>query len=267
MERILSIMRRLRQPNGCPWDRKQTLGTLRKCVLEEAHEVVEAIHSGRRDKIEEEIGDMLCVVSLLIALGEEKGWFGKASVVKRAKKKMIARHPHVFAKEKARTAKDAIRLFTRVKEEEKRGHGHSLLEDWGKGQPALMAAERIQKKVARVGFDWKDTGGVLRKIEEEIRELRRAVSSRRRRDVEEEMGDLLFSLVNLARKLSVEAETALLRTNAKFRKRFQTMEDLAAKRGSDLSSGKLSLRILNRLWEEAKLKPLHKRLYNSFSHK
>lgn len=252
MEKILKIMRRLRGRDGCPWDRKQTLMTLRQCFIEEAYEIAEALASGQKEKIEEEIGDMLCAVGLVIALAEERKLFDKHAVIRRAERKMISRHPHVFGGVKARNAAEALKFFQGVKEEERKKAGVSLLGDLEKGLPALLAAQKIQKKAARIGFDWKDAADIFGKIEEEIGELRQVFRKRKPDEIQEEIGDLLFSVVNLARKVDLDAETALFSTNSKFERRFRRMEAIAKKRRIRFGGSDCGPDVLEGLWEEAK---------------
>ncbi len=252
MNKVLRIMKRLRGKNGCPWDRKQTMRTLKRCVLEEAHEVMDAIDSGKKERMQEEIGDMLCVVALLITVGEAQGLLDKERVVRGAVRKMIARHPHVFGKEKARTADQALKFFQKVKEQERRQKKESLFGDLGKSLPALMLAEKIQRKAARVGFDWPDARGVVGKIEEELREIKQALPGHSKTKIREEMGDFLFSVVNFARKLGVEPETALLEANTKFIRRFTKLEKLIQKEGHSLGNGKVALKKLDFLWRKIK---------------
>ena len=252
MNKVLKIMKRLRAKDGCPCDRKQTLRSLKRCVLEEANEVIDAIDSGKKERMQEEIGDMLCVVALLITVGEDQGLLGKGTVVKGAVRKMISRHPHVFGKEKARTAGQALNFFQKVKEAERRQKKESLFADLGKSLPALMAADKIQRKAARVGFDWPDSGGVMDKLKEELKEIHDAVRSRRKGKIREEYGDFLFSAVNFARKLGVEPETSLLEANTKFIRRFKKLEKLIEKQGYSLSKDKLSLKKMDFFWNKVK---------------
>lgn len=252
MNKVLKIMKRLRGKGGCPWDRKQTLRSLKKCVLEEAHEVIGAIDSGKRKRMQEEIGDMLCVVSLLITVGEDQGLLDKDGVVKGAVRKMISRHPHVFGKEKARTADQALKFFQKVKEQERRRKKESLFGDLEKSLPALMQAEKIQRKAARVGFDWPDARGVVNKLEEELREVKQALSGRAKNQIREEIGDFLFSAVNFARKLGIEPETALLEANSKFIRRFTKLEKMLQKKNCSLADGKVPLQKLDFLWNKIK---------------
>ena len=254
MNKVLKIMKRLRAKDGCPWDRKQTLRSLKRCVLEEAHEVIDAIDSGKRERMQEEIGDMLCVVALLITVGEDQGLLGKGTVVNGAVRKMISRHPHVFGREKARTAGQALKFFQKVKEAERRQKKQSLFGDLGKSLPALMAADKIQRKAARVGFDWPNSAGVVTKIEEELEEIRSAVRKREKQKIREEYGDFLFSAVNFARKLGVEPETSLLEANAKFIRRFRKLETLLERQGYSLYKDKLSLKKMDFFWDQVKKK-------------
>jgi len=252
MEKILKIMRRLRGKNGCPWDRKQTLMTLRQCFVEEAYEIAEALASGRKEKMQEEIGDMLCAIGLVIALAEERKLFDKNAVIRRAERKMISRHPHVFGNLKARNAAEALKFFQGVKEAERKEKGVSLLEDLEKGLPALLTAQKIQKKAAQIGFDWKEASGVFEKIGEEIKELQRGFRRKRTDEIQEEIGDILFSVVNLARKVDLNAETALFSTNSKFIRRFERMERFAKKRGIQLGGPGCGPEVLEDLWGDAK---------------
>ncbi len=254
MEKILRIMRKLRSQSGCPWDRKQTMWSLKRCVLEEAHEVIDAIDSKKKERIEEEIGDMLCVVSLLIAIGEEKSFLDKKRLIRGAIRKMISRHPHVFGNQKARTAEDALQFFQKIKERERKEKREPLFDDLGNSFPALMAAEKIQRKVARVGFDWPNSKEVVKKIEEELTEIKDALRKKNKKKIREEMGDFLFSVVNFARKIGVEAETSLLATNTKFKRRFEKLEKLAQSEGLSLRNGSLSLEKLDSLWDGVKRK-------------
>lgn len=257
MNRIFRIMRRLRSRRGCPWDRKQTLRSLKRCVLEEAHEIIDAIDSGKRERIEEELGDMLCVISLLIAIGEERRVLDGQRLVRATVRKMVSRHPHVFGKERAETAREALRIFQKIKERERREKRESLFADLGNSLPALMAAEKVQRKVARVGFDWPGAREVLPKVEEELAELKKVLGKKGRARLREEIGDFLFAVVNLARKLGVEPETALLEANAKFIGRFKKLEREALEEGIDLFRSPIALDRLDVLW--ARIKAREKR--------
>lgn len=244
-------MKRLRSKTGCPWDRKQTLQSLRRCVLEEAHEVLEAISEKDRDKIEEELGDLLVVISMLIALGEEKRMFSQKSILDRAVKKMISRHPHVFGGKKAKTAEEALEYFTQVKLAEKKARGQkSVLEDLKGHYPSLLLAFKAQKKVARVGFDWNHLKDVVGKIDEELKELKKEIKAGKAKRIKEEIGDFLFSAVNLARKLDVDPEIALKDTVRKFKKRFGFVEANVRRSGRQWKD--FALKELDHFWEQSK---------------
>ena len=246
-------MKRLRAKDGCPWDRKQTMQSLRRCVLEEAHEVLEALASKNRAHIEEELGDMLVVVSMLIAMGEEKKMFSKKSILDKAIGKMILRHPHVFGKKKARSADEALALWTDAKMEERKKAGQkSVLAGFESSLPALLSAYKIQRKAARVGFDWEKPEPIFKKIEEELRELKHEIKIRNQKRQSEELGDFLFSAVNLARKLNIDPEIALKDAVSKFKRRFLQIEKKVNDSGREWKS--YSLKELDGLWEMAKNK-------------
>ncbi len=251
MNQLLQVMRTLRSKKGCPWDRKQTMDSLRRCVLEEAHEVMEAISLKNRDKIEEELGDMLVVISMLIAMGEEKKQFSKNSIMSRAVKKMIHRHPHVFGSKKAKTAGKAYRLWNEAKMEEKRNSGmKSVLEDLKSHYPSLLLAYKAQRKVARVGFDWNKLADVIAKVDEELYEIKAEIKRNNKKKIKEEIGDFLFSAVNLARKLDVDPELALKDSVKKFKKRFSYVEREVSRSGKQWNQ--FTLKELDDFWGKAK---------------
>lgn len=240
------VVRRLHGPDGCPWDREQTHLSLRPHLLEEAYEALEAIDRGDLPALEEELGDLLLQVLMHAAVAEREGSFGLGDVVEHIARKLIRRHPHVFGEADARTAEEVYRNWEALKQAEKQGGG-SILEGVPRTLPALAASQAIQGRARRVGFDWPDVEGPLEKLAEEIREFARADGGRER---EEELGDILFTLVNIADRLGVDAEQALRGANEKFRRRFGEVERLAAERGLDLR--RLGLPELDELWEEAK---------------
>jgi len=219
-------MRKLRAPGGCPWDGKQTYETLRDCLIEEVHEVFEAVENGQAKDIEEEIGDVFCCLYLIIAIAEEKGHFNEQSVSERASSKMIHRHPHVFGDKKAANEQEAWDHYIDAKKKEKKKKQDIEL---NKHFPALLQAYEIQKKVAKTGFDWQATEGVLDKIEEEIKELKVAIRRGENRKIEEEYGDVLFAMANLGKHLEMSPESALKRANLKFLRRFHHMKALVEK--------------------------------------
>ncbi len=244
-----AVMRRLRAPGGCPWDREQTHLTLKKDLLEESYEVLDAIDSGDDAALCEELGDLLlqCVFHAEIARGQ--GRFTGRDVSTGIVRKMVYRHPHIFADAEAADSEAVLKRWDELKKEEKHYETQTdVLRAVPRNLPALIRAEKVQKRAARVGFDWPDMDGALPKITEELHELLRAVKGDG--DVEEELGDLLFAVVNVARFLGCEPELALLKTADKFIDRFAQMERLARENGNELE--KLTLEELDSLWEKAK---------------
>lgn len=242
------LVARLRAPDGCPWDREQDFDDIRAYLLEEAHEVAAALDERDWEGLRDEIGDLLFQLAFLGRLSEEKGRAGLEESIQRVHGKMVDRHPHVFAQEQAGDSQDVAAAWERRKLEA-RGSGASLLAGVSASLPSLLAAYRMTQKAAGVGFDWSATEGVLDKIEEEIAELRTALAREPDR-VAEEVGDLLFGVANLARHVGVDPESALARTNLKFRRRFAYMEQRLQERGRSLAEA--SLEDLEALWAEAK---------------
>ena len=250
LREMLEVVEALRAPDGCPWDREQTHLSLRPYLLEETYELLEAIESGSADDISEELGDVLLQVLMHHAIAQEAGEFTIAEVAEHATAKMVHRHPHVFGDVEVAGADEVLSNWEGLKHKERRKQGRvSALEGAPKSLPALAWALSIQKRAARVGFDWDSTEGVLDKVAEEARELAAEDSKDRQ---EEELGDLLFTLVNLARHLKVNPEDALRTSARRFYQRFEAMEGVARERGSDVRD--LSPEELNGLWEEAKQK-------------
>lgn len=243
------ITSRLRAPGGCPWDREQSHESLKPYVIEEAYEVVDAIDSGDRDKLCEELGDLLLQVVLHSQLATETGDFLMEAVFSGINSKLIRRHPHVFGETLVANSSEVLRNWEQIKrgEKDEKGEKGSSLNNLPKSLPALSFAQAMQKRAARLGFDWQDVAGVADKVAEEIRELQAARSAEERR---EEFGDLLFALVNLARWLDIDAEEALRQANHKFMRRFQRIEEYCAKRGLKINN--LTLAQLDDLWEESK---------------
>ena len=253
--RLVGVMRRLLAPNGCPWDREQSLETLRKYVLEEACEVIDAIDSGNREALREELGDLLLQVVFQAELLRKEGRFAIDDVVSGIVEKLVSRHPHVFGDVKADTADEVLTNWEKIKAKEKQGRG--ILGGVPRSLPALVRAQRIGEKVSRVGFDWKDDRGSMEKVREEMGELERAIASGDADAMEDELGDTLFALVNLARHLDVDAEGALRRTIDKFTKRFAHVEERVRENHGgwgETGKDKLPLETLDRYWEEAKAK-------------
>ncbi|MFN2463230.1 MAG: nucleoside triphosphate pyrophosphohydrolase [Candidatus Dormibacteria bacterium] len=245
---MLEVIEALRAPDGCPWDGEQTHRTLRPYLLEETHELLEAIDSGDDEETLEELGDVLLQVFMHHAIAQEEGRFAIADVAKHATAKMINRHPHVFGDTEAATAEQVLSNWEGLKRKEARKQGRlSALEGAPKSLPALAWALSIQKRAARVGFDWADTEGVLEKIAEEARELAAESTGQRQ---EEELGDLLFSLVNLARRLRINPEDALRGSSNRFYRRFEAMEQAARDEGRDVRD--MTPEELDALWGKVK---------------
>ncbi|MFL5301325.1 MAG: nucleoside triphosphate pyrophosphohydrolase [Anaeromyxobacteraceae bacterium] len=256
VERLLGIMERLRGPDGCPWDREQTLETLRPYVLEETYEVLEAIESGDPREHREELGDLLLQIVFQAQLAKEQGTFDFAGVATAISDKLVSRHPHVFGDAEVHDAEAVLKQWAELKQKEKaaKGGGKSVLEGVPRELPALARAERLTEKASRVGFDWPDAAGARAKVDEELRELDEAIAQGDARRIEDELGDALFSLANLARKLAVPPEEALRRTVGRFIERFQFVEAELGRKG--VPHGRATLEEMDELWELAK-KALH----------
>ncbi|HEY8038305.1 MAG TPA: nucleoside triphosphate pyrophosphohydrolase [Polyangiaceae bacterium] len=255
LSRLVGVMRRLLAPDGCPWDREQSYETLRKYVLEEACEVIDAIDSGDRKALREELGDLLLQVVFQAELARREGAFAIDDVVAGIVDKLVHRHPHVFGDMDAKTADDVLRNWEKLKAKEKGERG--ILGGVPRSMPALTRAQRIGEKVARVGFDWEDARGSRAKVAEELEELDRAIDANEQGAIEEELGDVLFALVNLARHARVDAEGALRGTIDKFTKRFAHVEKRVREEHGgwgEAGGGEkhLPLEVLDRYWEEAK---------------
>ncbi len=244
---LVRVMKRLLGPGGCPWDRQQTHASLKKYLLEETYEVLEAIDEGDMNKLCEELGDLLLQVVFHAVLAEERGDFRLEDVVARIAAKLRRRHPHVFGNRRVKDASEVLANWEEIKNTERK---RSLLGDVPRQLPALLHAQKVQAKAALVGFDWPDAEGAAAKVWEEWEEVRGAWERGDREELEKEVGDLLFAVVNVSRLLGIEAEDALRAAVERFRRRFQRMEAAAAARGVELRS--LSLGELDILWEEAK---------------
>jgi len=248
--RLLGVCRRLRGPDGCPWDREQTLESMTPYLTEEAAEAVEAIGNGDRDHAAEELGDLGFLVLFCLELAGERWGVGVAEAFDRAAEKLIRRHPHVYGEAKVADGGAAYRQWQEIKRAEKRDAGASLLGEQPKGLSALTAAYRIQEKAAAVGFDWPTPEGPLAKVREEAEEVARAMQGDTTPELARELGDLLFAVVNLARKLGVDPERELRATMRRFRERFLHVEKRLAERGRTPSQS--DLEEMDALWEEAK---------------
>lgn len=251
LPRLVQIMQRLLAPDGCPWDREQTLQTLRPYVIEEAHEVVDAIDRGSPDDLREELGDLLLQIVFQSELARAAGWFGPDDVVAAICDKLVRRHPHVFGDTKVSGTSEVLTNWEQIKAEEKAGRG--ALDGVPLALPGLLRALRMGEKAARVGFDWPDGQGARDKVGEELGELDQAVASGDRAAIEHELGDTLFALVNYARKLELDPEAALRGTLERFAERVRGVEAAAAATGKPLKA--LSAEELDRLWLEAKRAP------------
>ena len=253
-DEIVEIIERLRAPGGCPWDRKQTMESLRSCITEEAYELADAITRRDMAGVKEEAGDLLLQVVFIASLAREAGAFDMRDVVRGICDKLIRRHPHVFGTEEARDSDAVLRNWERIKAEERQEKHQdlSILAGVPEGLPPLLKASRLQGKAAHVGFDWPDgdAAPLFAKLDEELDELWEAASRGDARDVEEELGDVLFMTVNLARRLKVDPDAALSRVCTKFKDRFQLMERMAAEEGRTMSDH--SLEELDALWDRAK---------------
>jgi MazG family protein len=251
-ERLLDIMHRLRAPAGCPWDREQTRTSLKPYLIEEAYEVLEAIESGAPEPLREELGDVLFQVVFHAEIAAERGEFSMADLLAHLVDKMVTRHPHVFGDATVASAREALAQWESIKqrEAEARGRRRSVIDGVPRALPALVRAQRVQSKAARVKFDWPDAGAAWSKVEEEVRETGAALAGGDRVRLADELGDVLFSLVNVARLSSLDAEDVLQGAIEKFRRRFTTMEDELSARGRSIAS--VPPEELERFWEAAK---------------
>ncbi len=245
LEALIAIVGRLRSPGGCPWDLEQTHETLKRHLLEECHEALEAIDSRDPKKISEEMGDLLIQVVFHADIAARAGHFSIEDVLTQTNQKLVRRHPHVFGGAKVSGAEEVERNWERLKRSE--GNHRSPVEGIPGAMPSLAHAQLMQERVARAGFDWDDVSGALSKVDEETLEVEEAESPQQK---ESEIGDLLFALVNLARWEGVHAEEALRRANLRFKKRYLAMEGLASERGLNLADLPLSEK--EALWREAK---------------
>jgi len=245
-------MDRLRGPQGCPWDREQTLRTLRPYVLEETYEVLEAIDAGDAREHCAELGDLLLQIVFQAQLRKEEGAFEFADVADAISDKLISRHPHVFGDSDAKDAEAVLKQWAALKREERRkkGGGESVLEGVPKEMPALARADRLTEKASRIGFDWPDAAGARAKLAEELGELDEAIAAADRDAIEHELGDTLFAAANLSRKLGVPPEEALRGTLARFVARFTHIERELARKG--IGHGQATLAEMDAIWDEAK---------------
>lgn len=260
LDELIAVMARLRAPGGCPWDREQTYASLSQYLLEEAYETFDAIQeadqTGDITHLKEELGDLLLQVVFHSTIGAEKGDFTIDDVAAGITQKLVLRHPHVFGDAKLERAEDVLDNWDKLKADERKASGkaektaESILDDVPVHFPALLEGLKLTTRAAKVGFDWEDADQIFEKLDEEVSELREALNGRDSGEVAAEIGDLLFVLVNLARKLDVEPETALKRTNRKFRQRFRFIEEELKAQGKSPSDA--TLKEMDRLWNAAK---------------
>ena len=246
LEELIDVVAKLRAPDGCPWDREQTHTSLRPNMLEEAYEAVDAIDENDMAHLREELGDVLLQVLLHSQIASEANEFTLDDVAKELKEKLIHRHPHVFGTAKIDNADDVLKTWDKLKSEEKTER-KSAMDGLSRSQAALISAQKISKRAVKTGFEWPNEESLYDCVMSEIEEFKEAEIEKDKNHMEEEMGDILFAIVNLARWNKIDAEQALLKTNKKFEKRFRKMEDLATKPLNDYSFEEF-----DNLWKQAK---------------
>jgi tetrapyrrole methylase family protein/MazG family protein len=262
-EKLVAVQAQLRAPQGCPWDREQTHESLRTYLIEEAYEVLEALESQEDAKFSEELGDLLLQIVFHSQIAREQGRFDISDVIREIHDKMVRRHPHVFGSVTARSSADVLKKWEQIKAEERksskaklgaagetRDKESSLLDGVSRGMPATLEGYQLTRRAARVGFDWDDARGILEKIKEEATELEGALGATQEQEKDEELGDLLFAVVNLARFLHIDPEIALKQANQKFLRRFKEMEEMARQQGTRFK--KLPREQMEALWESVK---------------
>ncbi len=257
-DQLVEIMAKLRAPDGCPWDREQTFDSIKPYTLEETYEVLQAIDDRDWRGLAEELGDFMLQAVFFAQMAREAGHFTIDDSLRAINEKLIRRHPHIFSDAQADTAADVKVRWEAIKEEEKKARGEAprgLLDGIPRAMPALVEAQQISSKAAGAGFDWENIHQVADKVREELAELEEARAGERQEEIEGEVGDLLFTIVNLARFLKVDPEQALRRTNAKFRKRFAHVEQGLAGQGKTLREA--NLQEMEELWQQAKTQGSH----------
>ena len=249
---LLQTFKKLRDPSqGCPWDKEQDFKSIASCSIEEAYEVADAIEREDFNDLKEELGDLFFQIIFHSGMAEEKKLFNFEEVVKELNDKLIRRHPHVFDKKQEMSASESLEIWEKEKKKEREKKNLiSLMDDIPKNLPSLTRAKKIQKRAKSVGFDWQNESDVIRKIDEEIDELKRAKVSQKKEDISEEIGDLFFTLVNLSRHYNLEPEDIIRKANLKFEKRFRKMEDEANKTNVNLED--LEINELETLWQKIK---------------
>ncbi len=250
---LLKIMERLRGEKGCPWDKEQTRESLKPFIVEEAYELIEAIEENNPQKIKEELGDLMFQIVFQCQIAKEKSEFDMSGVIENISKKMISRHPHVFGNADYKTSDQVIAQW----EEQKKLEGkqrESILDGVPGAMSSLLRAHRLQDRAAKVGFDWEKVGDVLKKLDEELMEFKDALQTKKQDEIEDELGDIFFMLVNVSRFIGVNPEDALRKTISKFIHRFRYIEMKAAEQGRKLSN--MTLEDMDKLWDEAKGKEM-----------
>ena len=249
---LLQTFKKLRDPSqGCPWDKEQDFKSIASCSIEEAYEVADAIEREDFNDLKEELGDLFFQIIFHSGMAEEKKLFNFEEVVKELNDKLIRRHPHVFDKKQEMSASESLEIWEKEKKKEREKKNLiSLMDDIPKNLPSLTRAKKIQKRAKSVGFDWQNESDVIRKIDEEIDELKRAKASQKKEDISEEIGDLFFTLVNLSRHYNLEPEDIIRKANLKFETRFRKMEDKASMANVDLKD--LEINELETLWQRIK---------------
>ncbi|MEW6001800.1 MAG: nucleoside triphosphate pyrophosphohydrolase [Nitrospirota bacterium] len=248
-QELLKIMEELRGERGCPWDKEQTRESLKPFIIEESYELIESIEEGDAEKIKEELGDLLFQIVFQCQIAKEKKEFDMPDVIKKIGEKMIARHPHVFGEAEYKTTGEVLVHWEEQKKREGKGR-ESILEGVPKALPSLLRARRLQDRVGKVGFDWKRVEDVLDKLDEELKEFKKAMEMKNRDEIEDELGDIFFMLVNVSRFINVNPEDALRKTIGKFISRFRYIEMKAADEGKELSE--MTLEEMDKLWDRAK---------------
>ena len=251
-KKLVDIMSKLRSPgSGCPWDIKQTHETLQSCMVEETYELLDAINDNNIPRIKEELADILFLVIFHSRIAEESGHFDIEDIVTEGIEKMISRHPHVFGDKNIKTSEEALHQWENIKSEESKHQDRkSAVDGIPRKLPALQKAVKIQKKAAKAGFDWENIDGVVEKIEEELRELKIEIKADNKNNITEELGDFLFSVVNLSRFIDTEPEYALHKTIKKFENRFRKMEKIIKESGKKMQD--MPLKELDNYWEMLK---------------
>jgi len=250
IDRLLEIMRTLRSENGCPWDREQSLQSLKQYLVEECYEVLDAIDSNDRSKLAEELGDLLLQIVFQSQICAEEGSFTFDDVARLISEKLVRRHPHVFGEVKVSGSAEVLKNWDQIKRTEKEGEPRSVVAGIPRHLPALHKAQQVQKRAARVGFDWEAVHQVVDKLDEEIAEVKQALAAGKADEIREEIGDLLFAAVNLSRFLGHDAEEVLNGTIAKFVRRFQAIEQRVHEQGRKMTD--CTLAEMDAIWDEVK---------------